>query len=61
MKHIAIIGGAGFIGSELAALLQAKGYHTIIADQKYDVFFIASAAVHSDHCRQMDNRIRSPQ
>ncbi|MBT2572732.1 NAD-dependent epimerase/dehydratase family protein [Bacillus sp. ISL-51] len=34
MKHIAIIGGAGFIGSELAALLQSKGYQTIIADQK---------------------------
>lgn len=32
MKHIAIIGGAGFIGSELAALLQDKGYHTIIAE-----------------------------
>ncbi|WP_156735806.1 NAD-dependent epimerase/dehydratase family protein [Bacillus velezensis] len=38
MKHIAIIGGAGFIGSELAALLQAKGYHTIIADQKEPAF-----------------------
>lgn len=34
MKHIAIIGGAGFIGSELAALLQDKGFHTIIVDQK---------------------------
>lgn len=38
MKNIAIIGGAGFIGSELAALLQTKGYHTIIADQKKPAF-----------------------
>ncbi|OLQ56040.1 NAD-dependent dehydratase [Bacillus licheniformis] len=34
MKNIAILGGAGFIGSELAGLLQNKGCHTIIADQK---------------------------
>lgn len=38
MKHIAILGGAGFIGSELAGLLQNKGYHAIIADQKSRIF-----------------------
>lgn len=38
MKHIAILGGAGFIGSELAGVLQKKGYHTIIADQKSRIF-----------------------